>query len=567
MSPRLRRLSITQRLLALTAVALIPAAAVIAYYIVALHQERLGEAHEIALRYGELAALEMERIVSGAEGVLTTVSQAQAVREFDSEPCRAYVGKVARALPQLADLRVFDAEGDLRCREPMPAGRQTSADRPYFVEAVEQRRFAVGEYTISRASGEPTLPLALPILEGDQVVGVIVASLDLGWLGARLRERDFLPGGSLTIADRQGVVLAREPLPERFVGTRIPEEFQPLVRSERPGTIEVTSQDGTRRVLGYFPPAFTGNGLYVSTGVSTEAVLAPVYASTYSGIAIAIAGALGAFAIAWIVGQRLFVRPMETLLSTIAAWRKGDTKARTGVPDSGTEISALAAAIDSYMDEISAEREHQALLVHELDHRVKNILATVQAVASQTFTAGKPADDAVQAFAHRLNALAQTHEILMADNWASADLRRTIETAIRPFDNDEKARFRLSGPDLRIRARAALSLSMAVHELCTNAVKYGALRDEKGHVSIKWLIDSGPQGSHFLLVWTEHDGPPVRTPLSRGFGSRMIERALAAELSANVTLDFRAAGVVCTVRCETKLLLGDDAEAVSAQAA
>ncbi|WP_309085208.1 HWE histidine kinase domain-containing protein [Chelativorans sp.] len=574
MTWRPRNLTITQRLLALTALAMLPAAAVVVFYIVSLHQQRERELHALAQQYGQLASLEMARILSGADGVLQALSRSERVRSLDPAGCGPYLAEIHEALPQFLGLAAADAAGRVRCAStPFPAP-MSIADRPYFAMVSETGRFTVGELTSAKSGEARFLPLALPIFgPGGERAGVVVAALDLDWLGKRLRERHLIEGSSLTIADRNGVIIAREPLPESFVGTRIPDPFLHLVQSDRPGSVMVESQDGTRRVLGYYPPRYSGTGLYVSYGLSTEAAFSAVTQSTYRSVAIALAGAAAVFFIAWIVGERLFRRPIRRLLETIFAWRQGQDSARTGITADGSELSVLANAIDQYMDELVADRaarrraeEHRTLLVRELDHRVKNILATVQAVAAQSFR-GARAEPGLKTFSGRLAAMADTHAMLMSDHWASAELRRTVQVAVKPFESTQHPRITMQGAPLVIHARAALALSMAVHELCTNAIKYGALSSDEGRVSIDWSLSPGPEGDIFTLLWAERGGPPVEPPKRAGFGSRMIERALASELSAKVDLDFQPAGLVCRMECAASSILAEDADARITKAA
>src|SRR5690554_2349832 len=234
----------------------------------------------------------------------------------------------------------------------------------------------------ARFGDAASIPIVLPLRDGNgQFDGIIVTAFDLDWLGEQLRTRTLLEGDSITVADRDGMIVAREPLPEQFVGTRIPKDFLNLVEARRPGTIETISQDGARRILGYYPPAYTGTGLYVSYGVSRDLAFASINAATIQSVAIAVAAAIALFLIAWLVGIRLFRRPIVRMLATVEAWRHGNETARTGVPGGQGELALLAKAIDDYMDEVVADRaarthaeQHRDLLVRELEHRVKNML-------------------------------------------------------------------------------------------------------------------------------------------------------------------------------------------------
>ncbi|WP_173931865.1 sensor histidine kinase [Chelativorans sp. Marseille-P2723] len=557
-----RNLTITQRLIALTALAMLPAVAVVIFYIASLHQQKEREVHTLALQQAQMVSLEMERIISGAEGLLLSLKLSSTIQEFESQDCERYLAAVQAELARFLGFAVADSEGTVRCASTTVMEPLQIRDRPYFQEAVETGGFVVGEFSRSKFGELSSLPLALAMKDGaGNVIGVIMTEINPDWLRGRLEERNLTEGSSITVTDRSGVIIAREPFPERFVGTSVPEHFLKLVGAFRPGSLLLDDQDGTRSVLGYYPPAFAGTGLFISVALSTESAFREINASTYKSIAIAVIGAAAVFVIAWMVGEQLFRRPIRKLLDTISAWRRGNDTARTGIVDDGSEIASLAAAIDEYMDKLSADRvarrraeEHRNLLVRELDHRVKNILATVQAIATQSFRNER--SQAFEVFTGRLAAMASTHDMLMKDNWATAEICKIIETAIKPFNEEGRPRFSLSGPPMMIRARAALALSLAVHELCTNAVKYGALRTDAGHVAVKWMVEPGKDG--FIFTWTERGGLPVSPPERPGFGTRMIERALAAELSASTDLSFPAEGFTCRVKCALSSIVGDD---------
>ena len=187
--------------------------------------------------------------------------------------------------------------------------------------------------------------------------------------------------------------------------------------------------------------------------------------------------------------------------------------------------------------------EQRDLLVNELEHRVKNTLSIVQSIAAQTFR-NSGVDAAVQrAFEARLITLGNVHGVLTRRGWDSADLHDVVSSALRPHAALDRERFSVAGPALRLGPKSAVALSMAVHELCTNAIKYGALSAESGHVDIEWH----EQGARLQWQWREGGGPPVAPPARTGFGSRMIERALAMQLSGTVTIDYRTSGLVCTI--------------------
>ncbi|MFZ5719911.1 MAG: sensor histidine kinase [Pseudomonadota bacterium] len=188
--------------------------------------------------------------------------------------------------------------------------------------------------------------------------------------------------------------------------------------------------------------------------------------------------------------------------------------------------------------------ERQQLLIHELNHRVKNMLATVQSVARQSL-GGAHGAGPLEDFENRLLALAWAHDVLTRERWVDASLRTVLTRTLAPYD---ERRLTLSGRDLRISPKMALALAMGVHELATNAVKYGALSVPTGLVDIQWRLDAPAGSAQLVLEWRERDGPVVEPPTRQGFGTRLLQRGLAHELGGEVLITFAPAGLQCSVR-------------------
>jgi two-component sensor histidine kinase len=191
---------------------------------------------------------------------------------------------------------------------------------------------------------------------------------------------------------------------------------------------------------------------------------------------------------------------------------------------------------------------HQELLINELNHRVKNTLATVQAIAQQTLHGDSPSKEAAQTFTERIIALGRAHDVLTKENWTGANVSEITMTIVGAHCGPGSSRLRTSGPEVRLNAKQALALSMAFHELCTNALKYGALSNSSGYIDLRWSIDTAEGEVFLLILWQERDGPTTRPPKRRGFGMLLIEEALAQDLGGAVKIDFSPIGVVCTIK-------------------
>jgi PAS domain S-box-containing protein len=213
--------------------------------------------------------------------------------------------------------------------------------------------------------------------------------------------------------------------------------------------------------------------------------------------------------------------------------------------ENGSVVGSRGIVLD--ISERKFAEERQTLLVHELNHRVKNTLATVQSLVSQTLRNAKGPGSAREDIEARLLAFSRAHDVLTRESWEGADLTDIVDEAIGPYREKDYSRFAVSGPFVRLKPQAALGLAMALQELATNAAKYGALSNAAGRVLVTWSVSGSAEERRLHFNWTESGGPPVDPPARRGFGSRLIERSLAQQLGADVSLRFPTSGLTCAI--------------------
>jgi len=193
--------------------------------------------------------------------------------------------------------------------------------------------------------------------------------------------------------------------------------------------------------------------------------------------------------------------------------------------------------------------ERTKLLIDELNHRVKNTLATVQAIVAQSLRDERDTRHARETVEARLQSLSNSHNLLTRENWEGAALDEVVSEAIRPFRrSNQEGQFIVAGPEVRLRPKVALSLGMALHELATNASKYGALSVASGQVALQWTRAAVGGAPYLDLLWREQGGPTVKPRAKRGFGSRLIEQGLAHELGGSARLEFLPSGINCSIR-------------------
>jgi PAS domain S-box-containing protein len=209
----------------------------------------------------------------------------------------------------------------------------------------------------------------------------------------------------------------------------------------------------------------------------------------------------------------------------------------------GKVIGASKIARD--ISERKRAQELQALLLNEMKHRIKNTLVIVQAIAMRTFH--RSSADERETFAGRLQALAGAHDLLTLESWNRASVRALVASVLDPFQESHRGQFLINGPDdVWLTANKSLPLAMALHELATNAVKYGSLSNATGRVRIGWDLSPNTPSDRVTLYWHESGGPPVKAPEHKGFGTLLIERALQAELGG-ARIEFAPQGIICTL--------------------
>jgi two-component sensor histidine kinase len=302
---------------------------------------------------------------------------------------------------------------------------------------------------------------------------------------------------TLSILDGSGIVFGRIPNPQDSFGKQATASVLSDMLQRSEAVKPTLSLDGVPLMSAFVHSSLTG--WIVAAGIAESSLVAPLWRS------LAIASVIGVLLLA--IGLGFAVR----MATTIAR---------------GEMLNDL--------------------LIEELNHRVKNTLAILQAIAAQTFRSATRAER--EKFEGRLGALAEAHNLLSQEKWQGSELAEVIERVLQPYVLTNPGRVKMLGPTVPLSPRLAVVLSMIVHEIATNAAKYGALSNDGGHVTLDWeVLDEIPR--KLRLIWTETGGPPVVAPVQRGFGSRLIERSARDQLGGEATVDFLPRGVVYTVLC------------------
>lgn len=253
----------------------------------------------------------------------------------------------------------------------------------------------------------------------------------------------------------------------------------------------------------------------------------------------------------------LFGREWTIRMSPSPAFVKSiDRRARREILFGGLAISLMAGALAWLVAQRQMQREEAALrndmIAREMSHRVKNLLAVIQSIASRTLSGGRTLQEARTVFADRMSALARAHTALIDGHWTGASLRSLLEGELAPFG----ARVSMSGPFVRLNSQMAQNMTMAVHELATNAVKYGALSENAGVVRIVWSVRHAPGGSMFSFSWEEAGGPPVSEPDREGFGQTLLRRLIGASIGSEPVIEYAATGFRYRFECALDRIAG-----------
>ncbi|MCJ2066116.1 HAMP domain-containing protein [Methylobacterium sp. J-088] len=555
-------MSLTKRIVGLVVLALIPALAVQGYNVYALRAARAEAVRNEAMRGARAVAADLGQFGRGARQILGILAGISEIRGKDARACTAYLATVVGKVPGSFFFGVAEPDGRIRCNTMgSPVGAYTVADRSYFQEAMRTGGFAIGEVVSGRVTGRPTIQFAQAIADEDgdgRPDGIVITSIDLSYLAARQSDAGLPPDAALTVADRQGTILVRLPDHEAWAGRPLPPTVWKALTDHRGRVADLTGLRGNPRIT-----AVAGGSpgdldtMTVAVGLLPATAFADIDAATHRGIVLIGLGAILAIGAALLAGRAFIRRPVQRLLGAAGAWRAGELETRTGLSGHGEfgqlgeAFDAMAASLQRHQGELREEvarsrvlQERQTMMLHELNHRVRNTLTTVQSLARQA----RRDEDRGERLEGRILSLSKTHDLLSRDDWEGASLRTVLENELSPFRDQEAHRFGLEGTDIDLPPRYVLALGMTVHELTTNAAKYGALSNETGRIDVAWTVVVGESGARRLtLDWRESGGPPVRDPVRRGFGTRLITGGVGRELGGKVSLAFAPEGLRCSL--------------------
>lgn len=527
---------------ALTAVPFILAGTVMAALYV--NSERRSTERDLVTAAKDLSS-GIDREIVGGLTTLKTLALAQTLAQNDLAAFYQQATRVAGIFPgSIVGLRRPDGQqlinSALAWGTPLP-----KTIDPVLIEAdqaaIKSMQSVVSNLYTSVSTGRHFVMLDLPVIfEGaPHLLNMAMppeSILRLVQQSSVVRD-DWL----VVVIDANHRVIARTRDHTSFVGRRASDEFIKQLTSFE-GVFESTTFDGVRVIDGYVRSPLTG------WTVVTAAPVSEIDQSVrQAAIAVFAAGGLGLICslLLAILYGRYITPPIWRLRNEALALSRREPVAafNTGI----TELDAVSDTLASASATLMRDEEAKNQMIKELNHRVKNSLATVISIARQTSAKTDNFNDFFEDFSGRLVALSQSHDALSEGEWMEAgihDLMQRICVSVAGPD-----RIALDGPPVLLRPRAVLTTGMVLHELCTNSLKYGALAQPDGKVSVEWSVQPhAADGPVFTFTWIERGGPPVTPPEQRSFGIRFIEESLRHELWGTAEFDFRPEGLVFRCR-------------------
>jgi two-component sensor histidine kinase len=430
---------------------------------------------------------------------------------LDPDESRQTTAAIARSLG--IDIAIRDVGGQLLVNTRLFQDQDLPL-RPLDVDqtVLTTKQAAISDLFLGSRNKEPRVAVVAPVIA--PATGEVIYFIDITVPAKRIL--DIIskePRGSglyATILDRKGRVIARTRGQQQFVGTEATEFMRGV--TGRAGSFRTQSLDGVPVLVQY--ARIAGSDWIAAVGLEEGTLNAPIRRL----ITLLVATGLGLFllsaALAYVFGRRI-TKAIEGLSAAANALGAGSHVPKLQTPI--WEVNTVSAALANAAEERKLAEERQALMVRELHHRVKNTLATVQAVVNLTARRAQTIGEFSDAVTERIISLARTHTLLVDDAWGGASLEHILRTELEPYNTGHQ-RVKLDGPDVHLPDSIALAFGMAVHELTTNAAKYGALSLPTGCVHVTWSVEGEDPNRRLHLEWREHDGPRSKCQSGKGSG-------------------------------------------------
>ncbi|MGC1941183.1 MAG: sensor histidine kinase [Pseudolabrys sp.] len=490
-----RSLSLRLRLAILVAGTILPLIGFAAAIVYQHYRQDQRDAFARVLQNTRSIQLILDREMQGIAG-LTVLAGSDSLMRGDFESFRSRARAFLAQFPDDPSIVIGDREGRQVFNSSRPVGeplppRTVRGNRD---EVFRTRKPVFSELFTGSVSNRPIVTVTVPVFRNGEVVYDLSFNPPLEIFQRIIEQQKPNDEWTISIFDQQGANFARVPNPETTIGRHASPSLFSVMFSAKEGQARTTSLEGVPLLTAFVHSDLTR--WIPAAGIAEKTLVAPAVRTFLLTAAIGIA-MLG-------IGLAFAIR----MATTIAR----------------------------------AETLHE-LLIDEINHRVKNTLATVQSLASQTFRSGTDAASRNK-FAARLSSLGRAHDALSTKKWEGADIGEVVAATLEPFASASPHRIAFDGPSVPMSSRAVVMLSLVLHELATNAAKYGALSGPVGRVTVSWTLE--PHDT-VKLNWRESGGPPVGKPDRVGFGSTLIEKGFTAQMGGSATLRYERDGLTCAL--------------------
>ncbi len=518
-----------------TSIPITACAAFLAYHFVAESSQSRKIEYEDRLRLMRNATeLRVANIIEDLQVLALSPSLADGrFAEFREHALDAVklIGGVAIALYDLDGQQLANTRLDPGT--PLPKRLAFEAER----RAIETGRPQVSGLQKAVVDGQPVVTIAVPVRIAGQIRYVLNVGLSPRYLSSLLDEY-VAPGLVGSIIDQKGLLLARRPLldGDELIGQPTIPQVRSHIGEASAWWIKAVSRSGVATYTSLLRS--DQSGWTVNLAVPREAIDGPLHRTVEWIVALTVFTFVVGMVLARLLAHR-FLAEFSDLERYVSGLQAGVAPPRIGRI---AEVNRMKKVLYEVGGELASALRQQRDLLDEINHRVKNTLGTVQSIARLSRSSASGVDQYVTAFESRILALSEAYNLLTENNWVGAD-GAIIERTLAPFAGS--GRVNISGPSLLLPPKLTLALSAAVQELSTNAAKYGAFSTQSGKLDISW---TGQESGVVLLLWIERDGPLVRKPTRRGFGTKMITSMFGSETGWSVNLDFDPGGLRCAMQ-------------------
>ena len=476
---------------------LLPLVLLSAFLTVAGYQDAKRDAAERVLQTTRSTMATVDRELQNEIAGLAGLALSPALQTGDIEAFRGEAERYLARFPSSSGLGLSDATGqqlfntNQRPGEPLPRRRNLAA-----VEAVFAKKTPyVSDVFIGSITNRPIITVDVPVMRNGEVVYDLYFFPPREIFADLLKQQSLPSGWVVAIFDRQAHHVSRIPALSDSELTSASESLQAEMAKSEEAIAATLSVEGTTLLTAFVRSR--ESGWAVAIGIPEE---------TLSGAA------------------------RQTIIVTITV---------------GIGLILIGFGFAQRMaGQLARSEAARDLLIHELNHRVKNTLSAVQSIVNRTLRNAAAPPAAREAVDARILALSHAHNILSRRMWEAAELREIVQSVLAPYATNESGRVRLDGPDVHLTPRVAIALAMVLNELATNAAKYGAFSTQAGSVSLQWSM---PDDNTLKMTWRESAGPAVTPPARTGYGSQFIERCITGELRGRLHMRYLPAGLECAM--------------------